>query len=33
MLEDKITGDYLKNHVLKDEYMQNFRKIYFNKDL
>lgn len=33
MLEDKITGSYLKNHVLKDEYMQKFRKIYFNEDL
>jgi hypothetical protein len=33
MLEDKITGDYLKNHVLKDEYMQQFRKVYFNQDL
>jgi len=33
MLEDKITGNYLKNHVLKDEYMEKFRKIYFNRDL
>ena len=33
MLEDKITGNYLKTHVLKDEYMQKFRKIYFNGDL
>jgi len=33
MLEDKITGSYLKNHVLKDEYMQKFRKIYFNENL
>jgi len=33
MLEDKITGHYLKTHVLKDEYMQTFRKIYFNEDL
>ena len=31
MLEDKITSEYLKTHVLKDEYMQNFRKIYFNE--
>ena len=30
MLEDKITGHYLKTHVLKDKYMQNFRKVYFN---
>jgi hypothetical protein len=33
MLEDKITKHYLKNHILKDEYMQKFRKIYFNDDL
>jgi hypothetical protein len=33
MLEDKITGHYLKNHVLKDEYMEKFRKVYFNSDL
>ena len=33
MLEDKITGGYLKNHILKDEYMEQFRKVYFNKDL
>jgi len=30
MLEDKITAYYLKNHILKDEYMEKFRKIYFN---
>jgi hypothetical protein len=33
MLEDKITGHYLKTHVLKDKYMEQFRKIYFNSDL
>jgi len=33
MLEDKITGHYLKTHVLKDKYMQQFRKIYYNEDL
>jgi len=33
MLEDKITEHYLKTHVLKDEYMEKFRKIYFNADL
>ena len=33
MLEDKITGHYLKTHVLKDTYMQQFRKIYYNEDL
>jgi hypothetical protein len=33
MLEDKITGHYLKTHILKDKYMSQFRKIYFNDDL
>lgn len=33
MLEDKITSHYLKNHILKDDYMQKFRQIYFNRDL
>jgi hypothetical protein len=33
MLEDKITGNYLKTHILKDEYIQKFRKIYYNEDL
>jgi hypothetical protein len=33
MLEDKITGHYLKTHVLKDKYMEQFRKIYFNEEL
>jgi hypothetical protein len=33
MLEDKITGHYLKTHKLKDEYMQQFRKVYYNDDL
>jgi hypothetical protein len=33
MLEDKITNDYLKHHVLKDKYMEQFRKVYFNSDL
>lgn len=33
MLEDKMTDNYLKTHVLKDEYMQKFRKIYFNDQL
>ena len=33
MLEDKITGHYLKSHILKDEYMQKFRKIYYNSEL
>jgi len=33
MLEDKITGHYLKTHVLKDKYMEQFRKVYYNDDL
>ena len=33
MLEDKITEHYLKTHILKDEYMNKFRKIYFNDTL
>jgi Ulp1 protease family, C-terminal catalytic domain len=33
MLQDKINGHYLKTHVLKDKYMQEFRKVYFNEDL
>lgn len=32
MLEDKITGHYLKSHILKDEYIHEFRKIYYNSD-
>jgi len=30
MLEDKLTEHYIKTHILKDEYMQKFRNIYFN---
>ena len=33
MLEDKLTEHYLKTHVLKDKYMEKFRKIYFNEQL
>lgn len=33
MLEDKLTGYYLKHHRLKDNYIEKFRKIYFNEDL
>ena len=32
MLEDKINSHYLKTHILKDEYIEKFRKIYFNED-
>jgi len=33
MLEDKITKEYLKTHILKDEYIEKFRHIYFNPSL
>ena len=33
MLEDKITSHYLKTHILKDDYMEQFRKVFFNGDL
>uniref|UniRef100_A0A6C0JG41 Ubiquitin-like protease family profile domain-containing protein n=1 Tax=viral metagenome TaxID=1070528 RepID=A0A6C0JG41_9ZZZZ len=33
MLEDKLTEYYLKTHILKDKYMEKFRKIYFNEQL
>jgi hypothetical protein len=32
MLQDKLNGHYLKTHILKDEYMEKFRDVYFNKD-
>ena len=33
MLENKMTEHYIKTHILKDEYMEKFRKIYFNDSL
>ena len=33
MLEDKINAHYLKTHILKDKYMEKFRKVYFNASL
>ena len=33
MLEDKLTGEYLKTHVISDEYIEKFRQIYYNQDL
>ena len=33
MLEDKLTSHYLKTHILKDAYMNKFRKVYFNETL
>ena len=32
MLEDKINSHYLKTHILKDKYIEKFRKIYFNDE-
>jgi hypothetical protein len=33
MLQDKLTEHYLKTHILKDEYMNKFRHVYFNDSL
>jgi hypothetical protein len=33
MLEDKMTDHYIKTHILKDEYMEKFRHVYFNDSL
>lgn len=33
MLKDKITGQYLKTHILKDDYIHTFRKKFFNPNL
>jgi hypothetical protein len=33
MLEDKLTEHYLKTHILKDKYIEKFRKIYYNEQL
>ena len=33
MLEDKVTGHYLKTHRFKDSYIESFRNKYFNQDL
>ena len=32
MLEDKINSHYLKTHILKDKYIEKFRKIYYNEN-
>lgn len=32
MLEDKITGHYLKTHILKDKYIEGFRKVFYNEN-
>lgn len=31
MLEDRINGEYLKTHYLSDDYIHQFRRIYFNE--
>jgi hypothetical protein len=31
MLEDKLTQSYLKTHIIPDDHVQKFRRIYFNK--
>ena len=33
MLEDRMTSQYLKTHIITDKYVNKFRKIYFNQDL
>ena len=33
MLRDKLTGDYLKKHKLRDKYIESFRKIFFNPEV
>ena len=32
MLENKVTEHYMKTHLLKDEYIEQFRKVYFNEN-
>jgi hypothetical protein len=33
MLQDKTTEEFYKNHIIKDDQIQNYRKIYFNEEL
>lgn len=33
MVEDKLTGEYLKTHIISDKFIEKFRKIYYNEDL
>lgn len=33
MLQDNVTKQYLKTHRIPDEYINKYRKIYFNEDL
>ena len=33
MLQDKTSENFYKNHIIKDDQIQNYRKIYFNEEL
>jgi len=33
MLQNKTTEEFYKNHIIKDDQIQNYRKIYFNEEL
>ena len=33
MLEDKLTKEYLKTHILTDEYISKYRRVFFNEEL
>ena len=33
MLQDKTSENFYKNHIIKDDKIQNYRKIYFNEEL
>lgn len=33
MLQDKTSESFYKNHIIKDDQIQNYRKIYFNEEL
>lgn len=33
MLQDKTTENFYKSHIIKDDQIQNYRKIYFNEEL
>ena len=33
MLQDKTSENFYKTHIIKDDQIQNYRKIYFNEEL
>ena len=33
MLQDKTSKEFYKTHIIKDDQVQNYRKIYFNEEL